>query len=197
MVKNIEEYMHIDSTYTHTQTHQICTNPGVLLPKGYKNKTRARMSIRLLPCVSHGAYRHCFKSYRIRRTCVDRRWCWGTAASWASSVFYGPGTSHSWSHWWNVCRKNRSTPYMQNLCFMVLERLTLDLIDEMPAGRIDQHNKCIICALWSQNFSILILLMKCLQEEQINTINASSVPYPYPSFSLLRWNSCKRNRSTQ
>ena len=28
---------------------------------------------------------------------------------------------------------------------MVPEHLTLDLIDEMSAGRIDQHNKCIIC----------------------------------------------------
>ena len=140
ILRSICIYINSTYTHTHTQPHLYKTNPGELLPKGYKNKTRARMSIRLLPCVSHSAYRHCFKSYRVRRTCVDRRWCPGTAASWASSVFYGPGTSHSWSHWWNVCRKNGSTPYMKNLCFMVPEHLTLDLIDEMSAGRIDQHN---------------------------------------------------------
>ena len=36
---------------------------------------------------------------------------------------------------------------MHQLCFMLLELLTLDLIDEMPAGRIAQqqmHHLCLI-----------------------------------------------------
>ena len=66
---------------------------------------------------------------------------------------------------------------VHHLCFMLPEFLIWDLINEMSANRTDQDDKCIICVLCCLNFSFVTSLTKCLQTEQIKTINVLYVIY--------------------